>query len=85
MGSMEEQTVRVLVVDDDRAIRRLLQTSLGAHGYEVIEASTGHEALEAVIAHRPDLIILDLGLPDLDGVDVTRQLREWSQIPIIVL
>jgi len=82
---MEEQTVRVLVVDDDRAIRRLLQTSLGAHGYEVIEASTGHEALEAVIAHRPDLIILDLGLPDLDGVDVTRQLREWSQIPIIVL
>src|SRR5690606_7607784 len=80
MGSMEEQTVRVLVVDDDRAIRRLLQTSLGAHGYEVIEASTGHEALEAVIAHRPDLIILDLGLPDLDGVDVTRQLREWSQI-----
>lgn len=85
MGSMEEQTVRVLVVDDDRAIRRLLQTSLGAHGYEVLEASTGHEALEAVIAHRPDLIILDLGLPDLDGVDVTRQLREWSQIPIIVL
>ena len=85
MGSMEEQTVRVLVVDDDRAIRRLLQTSLGAHGYEVIEASTGHEALEAVIAQRPDLIILDLGLPDLDGVDVTRQLREWSQIPIIVL
>lgn len=85
MGSIEEQTVRVLVVDDDRAIRRLLQTSLGAHGYEVIEASTGHEALEAVIAHRPDLIILDLGLPDLDGVDVTRQLREWSQIPIIVL
>lgn len=82
---MEEQTIRVLVVDDDRAIRRLLQTSLGAHGYEVIEASTGHEALEAVIAHRPDLIILDLGLPDLDGVDVTRQLREWSQIPIIVL
>jgi len=82
---MAEQTIRVLVVDDDRAIRRLLRTSLGAHGYQVIEAASGHEALEAVIAHHPDLIILDLGLPDLDGVDVTRQLREWSQIPIIVL
>lgn len=82
---MAEQTIRVLVVDDDRAIRRLLRTSLGAHGYQVVEATSGHEALEAVIAHHPDLIILDLGLPDLDGVDVTRQLREWSQIPIIVL
>jgi len=82
---MAEQTIRVLVVDDDRAIRRLLRTSLGAHGYQVVEAASGHEALEAVIAHHPDLIILDLGLPDLDGVDVTRQLREWSQIPIIVL
>jgi two-component system KDP operon response regulator KdpE len=85
MGRMAEQTIRVLVVDDDRAIRRLLRTSLGAHGYQVVEATSGHEALEAVIAHHPDLIILDLGLPDLDGVDVTRQLREWSQIPIIVL
>jgi two-component system, OmpR family, KDP operon response regulator KdpE len=82
---MGEQPIRVLVVDDDRAIRRLLRTSLGAHGYEVVEATTGHEALEAVIAHRPDLIILDLGLPDLDGVEVTRQLREWSLIPIVVL
>jgi two-component system KDP operon response regulator KdpE len=82
---MSEQAIRVLVVDDDRAIRRLLRTSLGAHGYQVFEATSGQEALDGVIAHRPDLIILDLGLPDLDGVEVIRQLREWSQIPIVVL
>ncbi|MBI5958692.1 MAG: response regulator [Chloroflexi bacterium] len=82
---MAESEARILVVDDDRAIRRFLRTSLGAHGYEVFEAETGHQALQDVMTHRPDVIILDLGLPDLDGVEVTRQLREWSQTPIIIL
>ena len=82
---MTENALRVLVVDDERAIRRFLRTSLTAHGYAVYEASNGQEALSAVIGDRPDLIVLDLGLPDLNGLEVTRQLREWTRIPIIVL
>jgi two-component system KDP operon response regulator KdpE len=82
---MTESGLRVLVVDDERAIRRFLHASLTAHGYTVFEASTGREALAAVVGDRPDLIILDLGLPDLDGIEVTRQLREWTKTPIIVL
>jgi len=82
---MTENALRVLVVDDERAIRRFLRTSLTAHGYTVYEASSGGEALSAVIGDRPDLIILDLGLPDLNGIEVVRQLREWTRIPIIVL
>ena len=76
---------RILVVDDERAIRRFLRASLGAHGYNVFEAATAQQGLEATGSVRPDLIILDLGLPDLDGIDVTRQLREWSKVPIVVL
>jgi two-component system, OmpR family, KDP operon response regulator KdpE len=77
--------IRVLVVDDERAIRRFLQTSLTAHGFEVSEAVSGEEALAAVGARRPDLVILDLGLPDMDGIEVVRRLREWTHIPIIIL
>jgi two-component system, OmpR family, KDP operon response regulator KdpE len=80
-----EQGVRVLVVDDEAAIRRYLRTALGAHDYVVVEAANGQEGLAGAAVHRPDLVILDLGLPDLDGVEVTRQLREWSQVPIIIL
>jgi two-component system KDP operon response regulator KdpE len=76
---------RVLVVDDENAIRRFLRAALNAQGYVVSEATNGWEAINAVIDHRPDIIILDLGLPDFDGVEVTRRLREWSQIPIIIL
>ena len=82
---MTENKVRVLVVDDERPIRRFLRTSLEVHGYDIFEAADGLEALAAVVNHRPDLLILDLGLPELDGVEVTRRLREWTQIPIIVL
>jgi two-component system, OmpR family, KDP operon response regulator KdpE len=82
---VSESALRVLVVDDERAIRRFLRVSLTAHGYSVFEASGGREALQAVSSDRPDLIILDLGLPDMDGIEVTRQLREWSRTPIVVL
>jgi len=82
---MSESGLRVLVVDDERAIRRFLRTSLVANGYLVFEAVNGAEALEAVVRDRPDVMILDLGLPDLDGTEVTARLREWSRIPIIVL
>jgi len=82
---MSESGFRVLVVDDERAIRRFLRASLTAHGHTVYEASDGREAIKAVISNRPDLIILDLGLPDMEGIEVTRQLREWTHTPIIVL
>jgi len=81
---MTEQGVRVLVVDDERSIRRFLKASLGSQ-FAIFEATTGEEALAAVVNDRPDVVILDLGLPDMDGVEVTRRLREWTQIPIIVV
>ncbi len=76
---------RILVVDDEPQIGRLLTTSLGARGYEVAVASDGQAALELAASWRPDLILLDLGLPTIAGLDVCRQLRAWSQVPIIVL
>ena len=82
---MSEAGQRVLVVDDENAIRRYLRTALTAQGFVVYEASNGQETLNAVVEHRPDVIILDLGLPDFDGIEVTRRLREWSQTPIIIL
>jgi two-component system KDP operon response regulator KdpE len=82
---MNEIGLRILVVDDERAIRHYLHAALNAQGYTVYEASCGKEALNMTVADRPDLIILDLGLPDLDGVEVTRQLREWTNTPIIIL
>jgi len=81
---MSEQDLRVLVVDDERSIRRFLKASLGSQ-FLVFEATNGEEALAAVASNRPDVIILDLGLPDMDGVEVTRRLREWTQIPIIIV
>jgi len=82
---MTDTSARVLVVDDEPAIRRFLRVSLSAHGYTIFEADDGQSALSAVSANRPDLVILDLGLPDLDGIQVTRMLREWTRIPIIIL
>lgn len=76
---------RVLVVDDEAPIRRYLRAALGAQGFTVYETASGIEAITAVLSHRPDIIILDLGLPDIDGIEVTRRLREWSQTPIIIL
>lgn len=81
---MSEPLQRILVVDDERPIRRFLQASLSGQ-YQVIEAANGEDAIQAVVKEQPDLIILDLGLPDIDGVDVTRRLREWTQIPIIIV
>lgn len=76
---------RILIVDDEPAIRRFLNTVLTAHGFTVFEATRGEEAVSQVTAQRPDAIVLDLGLPDMDGVQVTRVLREWSQVPILIL
>lgn len=79
------ENLRVLIVDDEIEIRRFLRASLNAHGNTVFEASTGQDAQRMALDYRPDLMILDLGLPDTDGVNVTRQVREWSKMPIIIL
>lgn len=84
MRDMAETDLRILVVDDERSIRRFLKVSLGSQ-FTVLEAANGEEALAAVAAEHPDLVILDLGLPDMDGLEVTRRLREWTQVPIIVV
>jgi two-component system KDP operon response regulator KdpE len=75
----------VLIVDDEVAIRRFLRVSLAGEGYRVSEASTGGEALEQIAGQRPDAVVLDLGLPDRDGLSVIREVREWSGVPIVVL
>jgi two-component system, OmpR family, KDP operon response regulator KdpE len=82
---MNEQAIRVLVVDDEPQIRRLLRVSLAAQGYRVSEASTGEQALTMAATEKPEVIILDLGLPDVDGQTVIRRVREWTSVPIIVL
>lgn len=79
------ESMNILVIEDEAPIRRFLRATLGSSGYRLIEADTGSQGLLQAAANRPALIILDLGLPDLDGLDVTRQLREWTDIPIIVL
>lgn len=77
--------LKVLVVDDEIAIQRFLRVALNGQGFIVSEANTGQSALQAITLNRPDLVILDLGLPDMDGIEVTRRTREWSKIPIIIL
>jgi len=82
---MREGSPCVLIVDDEPEIRRFLRASLKAQQFSILEADTGEKALSVLVDFHPNLIILDLGLPDMDGVDVTRQIREWSQVPIIIL
>jgi two-component system KDP operon response regulator KdpE len=76
---------KVLVVDDEASIRRFLRVTLTSQTYTVFEAASGREALTRVVEDKPDIVILDLGLPDIDGIEVTRLLREWTQMPIIIL
>ncbi|WP_447591615.1 response regulator [Aquipseudomonas campi] len=75
----------LLVIDDEAQIRKLLRISLVAQGYKVLEAANGTEGLAQAALARPDLVVLDLGLPDMDGQQVLRELREWSQVPVLVL
>ena len=75
----------ILIVDDEPAIRRLLRTSLGAEGFRTEEAATGRAALEALRGQTPDLVLLDLGLPDIEGLDLVREIRSFSAVPIVVL
>ncbi|OGO26244.1 MAG: DNA-binding response regulator [Chloroflexi bacterium RBG_16_52_11] len=81
---MNHDTARILIVDDERPIRRILSISLGKQ-YTVLEAATGKEALSMAVSAHPEAIILDLGLSDMEGIEVINHLREWSNIPIIVV
>lgn len=75
----------VLVIDDEPQIRRLLRVTLEAGRYRIVDAETGQDGIVAAAQHRPEIVLLDLGLPDLDGIEVVKRLREWSQVPILVL
>jgi two-component system KDP operon response regulator KdpE len=76
---------RILIVDDEEQIRLFLRITLKAAGYESVEAATGREAIEACTGKKPDLVLLDLGLPDISGIEALRAIRVWTQLPVIVL
>src|SRR5258708_30416940 len=82
---MTLNAVTILVIDDEPPIRRLLRTSLSAQSYRIVEAATAGEGLAELRRHEPDIVILDLGLPDRDGLEVIRTVRGFSSVPIIVL
>ena len=82
---MTEFAGRILIVDDEPQIRRFLRLGLQGHGYAVLEAPTAETALRMAVAEQPDLVVLDLGLPDREGFDVLSALREWSRVPVLVL
>ena len=75
----------ILIVEDEKSISHFISTVLSNNGYETIQARSGREAQSIISSHCPDLIILDLGLPDMDGLDILRQLREWSSLPVVVV
>ncbi|MEF9975735.1 MAG: response regulator, partial [Oscillospiraceae bacterium] len=75
----------ILVVEDDSAVRNLIVTTLETHDYKHHTANTGEEAILRAVSHNPNVVLLDLGLPDMDGVDVIKKIRTWSTMPIIVI
>lgn len=82
---MTQSSALVLLVEDEPPMRRFIRASLTSHGYRLLEAESGREAIALVTSHNPDLILLDLGLPDVDGIDLTREIRGWSKTPIVVI
>src|SRR5580765_2402347 len=80
-----ETNATALIIDDEPQIRRLLRLTLEANAYRVCEAATGQEGLVQAAQCRPEVVLLDLGLPDLDGIEVLKRLREWSRVPVIIL
>ena len=82
---MTQQGDLVLVVEDEPQMRKFIRASLSSHGYRIIEAERASEAVMLTTSHNPALVLLDLGLPDANGIDLTKQLREWSRVPIIVI
>ena len=75
----------IIIIEDEKSICNFIETTLTAHNYKVITASTGQEGLSLITSCFPDLILLDLGLPDIDGMDIIKKVRKWSMVPIIVI
>lgn len=84
MSTITDLPMKILVVDDERPIRRFLNASLG-NRYTILEAENGEGAIQSAAVNHPDLIVLDLGLPDMDGTEVTRRIREWTDVPVIII
>ena len=82
---MDDKQRAILIIDDELPIRRFLRATLANRGFRIAEATSGQAGIQYAIEQSPSLVLLDLGLPDMDGLEVTRQLREWSAVPIIVL
>ncbi|MFZ2196645.1 MAG: response regulator [Thermodesulfovibrionales bacterium] len=82
---MTETKESILLIEDEPQMRRFLRVTLQAHGYQLIESATGEDGLVQVATRNPDVVLLDLGLPDIDGLEVTKRLREWSKVPLIVI
>jgi DNA-binding response OmpR family regulator len=82
---MTTEGPKILLIEDEQEIRRFLRVSLGGQGYRLVESATGRDGVMQAASQQPDLMILDLGLPDIDGMEVIRQVREWSHMPIIIL
>ena len=82
---MTTEGPKILLIEDEQEIRRFLRVSLVGQGYRLVESATGRDGVMQAASQQPDLMILDLGLPDIDGMEVIRQVREWSQMPIIIL
>jgi two-component system KDP operon response regulator KdpE len=82
---MTQDKELILLIEDEPQMRRFLRVTLHTHGYRLIEASTGQEGLMQATTRNPDVVLLDLGLPDIDGIEVTKKFREWSEVPIIVI
>jgi two-component system KDP operon response regulator KdpE len=82
---MTSEGPKILLIEDEQEIRRFLRVSLSGHGYRLVESANGRDGIMQAASQQPDLMILDLGLPDMDGMEVIRQVRDWSHMPIIVL
>jgi two-component system, OmpR family, KDP operon response regulator KdpE len=82
---MTQPRLQILIIEDEAQIRRFLRSSLAANGYDLLEAGSAKDGLEQAAQLRPDAIILDLGLPDLDGIEVLRRIRSWSAVPVVIL
>jgi len=82
---MAETKTVILIVDDEPPIRKFLRTALTGLGFKVVEAATGVEGVSLAASHHPNVVLLDLGLPDIDGLEVLRRLRSWSQVPVVIL
>lgn len=82
---MEETNSKIIIIDDEPQIRKLLKMSLQAEAYKIYEAASGREGLMLAASVHPDLVIVDLGLPDMDGKEVVKKLRDWSSVPVIIL